>query len=224
VYFLDEMQNLNLKKFFLYLLIASVAASALLGIGVILLGNFGDFEIRILMTTVTVTVTSILGLACGAFLETKRGEIVPLAGIVSAVLSGALWIVIIWANFSEGEFFIKFLASLTLLAVACSHLSLLSLARLDPKFGWSRTAAQISIWSLTAVLLILIWTKTDLDDNWLARLIGVLSIVIAALTVMTPVFHKLSGQKSETEAIDEEIERLKNRLEELEKRRAEASA
>jgi len=73
------VQSLNLKKFFLYLSIGSVALSAVIGIGVILLGNFGEFETKVLLTTMTVTITSILGLACGSYLETGRGKIVPLA-------------------------------------------------------------------------------------------------------------------------------------------------
>jgi hypothetical protein len=57
-------QTLNLKKFFLYLLATSAAFSAIVGIFVILFGNFGEFETEILLTTLAVT--SILDLACGA--------------------------------------------------------------------------------------------------------------------------------------------------------------
>ena len=35
------MENINLRRLFLYLLIASVALSAVIGIGVLLLGDFG---------------------------------------------------------------------------------------------------------------------------------------------------------------------------------------
>ena len=60
------MHPVNSKRAFLYLLVASVALSAIIGIAVLIFGNFGDFEIKVLLTTLTVTVTSILGLACGA--------------------------------------------------------------------------------------------------------------------------------------------------------------
>lgn len=51
----------------------------------------------------------------------------------------------------------------------------------------------------------------------MSRIIGVLSIVIAALTVVTSVFHKLSRAENENEidAVEAEIERLKARLDEL---------
>ena len=76
------MNDFKLRRTFLYLLIGSVAISAAIGIGVMLFGDFGEFEIRVLMTTLTVTMTSILGLACGAYLESGKGHLMPAAGIV----------------------------------------------------------------------------------------------------------------------------------------------
>jgi hypothetical protein len=215
------MPNINLKKFFLYLLIASVALSALIGIGVILLGNFGELETKVLLTTMTVTITSILGLACGAYLETGRGKILPIAGIAFAVVSCALWIFLVWYGTVHQDFFAKTLLSLTLLAASCSHLSLISLARLDKRFLWSNYAVQIAVWMLTAFLLYLIWIEKHFESDFIPRVIGVLSIIIAALTITTPVFHRLSNQSSKAEDIDAEIERLKARIEELEKQKAE---
>ena len=220
------MENLNLKKLFLYTLIGSVAFSAVLGIGVILFGSFGEFETKILLTTLTITVTSILGLACGAYLETGRGKILPLAGIVCAVLSAILWVILIWSNKMGDDTLAKVLMSTTLLAAACSHISLLSMAKLDKKFVWLRQTAQASIWALTGIILLLIWTETDPSDGWVARLMGVLSIVIGALTVVTPILHWLSREtfesKEETvQEIEAEITRLKDELTRLETRREE---
>ena len=48
---------------------------------------------------------------------------------------------------------------------------------------------------------------------------GVLSIVIGALTVVTPVFHKLSSGDSVSE-IDAEIAQLRERIGQLEVKRA----
>ena len=50
---------------------------------------------------------------------------------------------------------------------------------------------------------------------------GVLSIVIAALTIVTPVFHKLSQKETGLAEIDSEIEKLRTRIAELEQKRAE---
>lgn len=213
------MPNLTLKKFFLYLLIASVAVSALLGILVILFGNFGNFETKILLTTFIVTCTSILGLACGAYLETKRGKILPTGGIIFATLSAVLWIYLTWEAGRGEESIFKIALSATLLATSCSLVSLLSIARLDERFAWSRYAAHGSIWILTAILLVLIWSEGDNLPDWLSRAIGILSIIVAALTIVTPVFHWLSRQEKTAADIDAEIARLRARIEELERER-----
>jgi hypothetical protein len=215
------MESLNLKKIFLYLLIGSVAVSALLGIGVILFGNFGDTEAKILLTTLTVTITSILGLACGAFYETGRGRGLPVAGILLAVAAAVLWIIFTWGHFESERFFIKVAFTATLLAAGCSHISLLSIARLEQRFRWSLYAAHFAVWTLTAILLYIIWMEPSSDSDFVTRLIGVLSIVIAAMTIITPVFHWLSQHTPPAEEIDAEIARLRARIEELEKQRAE---
>jgi hypothetical protein len=212
--------EINLKRASLLALIASIAASALVGIGVILFGNFGELETKILLTTLTVSYASILGLACGAYLETRRGKVLPVTGIVMAIASAILWIILVWYGTIREDLFVKSLLSTTLFAVACSHLSLISLARLDKKFLWSRHAAYISVGIMTAILFWLILDMRGSFPEWVSRIIGVLSIVVAALTIITPVFHKLSlGQT--IEEIDEEIARLNARIEELEKQKAE---
>lgn len=213
------MNNLSLKKFSLYLLIASVAFSALVGIGVILFGDFGELATRVLLTALTITVTSIYGLACGAFLETGRGKILPLAGIFFAIVSAVLWIILIWSGTIQEDLFVKPLMSSTLLAAAFSLLSLLSLARLERKFLWSYYAVHAAVGMLVGILLFIIWTEFDPSESWLGRFLGVLAVVVAALTVVTPVFHWLS-RKSEPESIDAEIARLEARIEELEKQKA----
>ena len=210
----------NPRQLFLYVLIASVAVSALIGIGVFLFGDFGYYEVRVMMTTLTVTITSILGLACGAYLESGRGRLLPLAGITFSVASAVMTFLIIWNVSDESQSIIRSTATVTLLALSCSHLSLLSLARLDRRFAWSRILVFVCVGLLSAILLYLIWTEPDAPDDLIIRIIGVLSILVAAITVMTPVFHKLSAGEGEIAGIDAEIEKLKRRITELEERRA----
>lgn len=208
---------MNPKRVFLYILIASVGVSALIGIGVLLFGDFGEFETRVLVTALIVTAVSVMGLACGACIEAGKARFVPLAGIGFAVLSGVLWMLMLWSAFEQSnDFFIHSLMSATVLALACAHISLLSLATLDRRFLWSRAAAHFFIWSLAALLLIIFWTEIDPSQNIVARTMGVMSIVIAALTVMTPVFHYLSSSEKSAEAIEAEIAKLRLKITELE--------
>lgn len=214
---------MNLRKLSLYSLIGSTAVSALIGIGVILFGDFGTLEGQILATTLTITGTSILGLACGAYLELGKGKIMPFAGIAFAVATAICAFLQIWEIVEASANFIKVAGTLLILAISCSHLSLLGLAKLDQRFKWSYQLAFVCIWLLTAIFLFLIWFEPDLDGDFLPRLIGILSILIASATVITPVFHYLSSHETDASAIDAEIEKLKAKIAELEEKRASLS-
>lgn len=214
---------MNLRKFFLYLLIVSVVASALIGIGVILFREFGELETRILLTTFTITVASILGLACGANLELKRGRILPIVGIFFSITGAFLCMVMIWKAESDAITLGKLTLTAVMIATLCAHLSLISMAWLDTRFKWSYYVVMAADFILTAILLIILWFEPESSGDMTARIIGVLSIVIAALTIMTPVFHKLSVKPesgNELENIDAEIATLRGRIEELERRKA----
>lgn len=212
---------MNTRKIFLNSLIASVALSAVIGIVVVVAGSFGEFEVRVLMTTLTVTATSILGLACGACYEAGRGRRLPLAGIVLSVISALALFLIIWNALDDNETYIKTTMTLVIGAIVASHLSLLRLARLDVRFAWTYTFAVVCDALLAAIILYLMWFEPEGESDLVFRTMGVLSILIAAVTVVTPVFHRLSVGEDEVEKIDEEIAALKQRIEELEKRKSE---
>ncbi len=216
------MYSLNIRSLFLKLLIASVAISAAFGIIVILFGDFGSFEVRVLMTTLTVTVTSILGLACGAYIEAGRGNLLPKAGIAFSLVSAAMLMLIIWDVADDSELYIKSTMTFVIGAVVASHLSLLSIARLDGRFRWVIKVAWACDLILGGIILFVMWTEIEPQGDIVSRIMGVLSILIAAATVVTPVFHKLSSGTVRTgETIDEEIARLREQIVFLEAEKAE---
>ena len=217
------MANFDLRRSFLYLLIASVAVSAVFAIAVILFGDFGDFEVRVMMTTLTLTAASILGLACGAAIEAGKARIHPYSGIAAAILSALALFLIIWNVFDDSKVYIKSTMTVVIVAVVCSHLSLLALARLDARFRWSWAAALVLDWALAAIILFLMWFEPEEDSDIVFRVIAVLSILIGAVTVMTPVFHKLSGPDDPRAEIDAELVRLRERIDELERKKADLS-
>ena len=62
-------------------------------------------------------------------------------------------------------------------------------------------------------------TGPILDDRT-GRVIGVLAILVGALTVITPIFHRLSSSEADVAEIDAEMERLRLRISELEAKKA----
>ncbi|MHC4939315.1 MAG: hypothetical protein ACYTHK_10130 [Planctomycetota bacterium] len=205
----------NLKKPFLRALVGSVGLSAVMSIFAILAGDLGWFELRILLTSTTIAVASISGLACGACAAT--GRLLPRAGIAVTVGAALMVIAGVWAE-PDSEAYWKLAVCASVYAVACAHVSLLSTARLQDSHRWLLVAARVVIFA-TATLIggMLVF---EADGEGLFRLLGVGAVVAAALTVLIPILHRLSPAR-----IDAEIARLRERLARLEeqKRRNERS-
>ena len=180
---------MNPKRIALWFLIASVALSAAVGIIALLSGTFGRIQAQIILTTLTISAASICALACGALWESGRARIFPVAGIVLAIISACLFINGIWFE-SQSEEFWKFSASVGILATATAHACLLFLATLAARFAWARIAAIASVYLLAIQFIYLIYGTPKADAFF--RIVGVTGIVAASLTILIPVFHRLS--------------------------------
>jgi len=181
------------KRIALWFLIASVGASALLGIIIVLAGTFSEIEVRIVITTLTISAMSICALAAGALWEKGQKKVLSMTGIVLAILAAFLILFGIWTK-TNGEEFWKFSASVGLVAVATAHACLLALASLSRSFAWARVAAFVAVYALAIEIIYVIYQQPRGDT--MARIIGATSIVVAALTIVTPVFHRLSRKES----------------------------
>lgn len=177
------------KKIALWFLICSVAISAILGIIIVLAGTFSDLQIRIILTTLTISAASICALASGALWEKRRERFLSLSGAILAVLAAVLVVAGIWTEADNDEFW-KFAASVSLLAVATAHVCLLALASLARRFAWTRLAALVAVYSLAGLFIYIIYFTPKGDTG--VRIIGATSIIVAALTILTPIFHRLS--------------------------------
>jgi len=229
------VENFNIKKFFLYLLTCSIALSALMGIWAIISGEFGELQSRILGTTTTIVGTSVLGMACGAYLENLRTKnspayFIPTAGIFLAVLSAVIILWMIWGNDDLSERFLFEILGVSLMfAFSFAQLSLLSLARLAARFRWAMIAAYLSILTLAATVSAIILFSQGEENFFIRRFTGVLLVVDAAVTVMIPIFHRLSrtefvdDETPSTDDIDAEIANLKAQISRLEKQKEHVS-
>ena len=177
------------KKIALWLLIASVGASAILGIVLVLAGSFSDLQVRIILTTLTISAASICALASGALWESRRKIFLSLPGAILALLAAVLLIVGIWTEARSDRFW-KFSVSVSLLAVATAHACLLAMAKLARRFAWTRIVAFVAVYFLAGLFIFVIY-YTPKGDNFV-RIIGATAIIVAALTILTPLFHRLS--------------------------------
>jgi len=212
----------TLRRLFLYVHIAAVACSAFIGIGQILTGNDDDF--RVLLTAVVIALASICGLACGAAWESKRARVFPLGGMALTLIGAVCLLLMIWVPrpLHSPEWFLKTTAIVCIYAVALSHISLLCIARLAPRYTWARLVAIIAILAVATSVSAMVIAENA--DEWVLRWIAVAAIIDAAMSVLIPIFHLLSRKEvcrmlpdatPSPAEIDEEITRLEQRLAEL---------
>jgi mannose-6-phosphate isomerase-like protein (cupin superfamily) len=154
------------------------------------------------MSSLTISAASILALSAGAALGRGKRSL-ALSGIAVTVLAALLILATLWFEFGNHNF-LRTVASVGTLAVALSHSSLLALARLARRYEWIRFAAYGAVAALTAVLIVLYWT--EFNEQWFFRLMGILSICVTVLTVLVPIFHRLSiGELRATGARPEKV-------------------
>jgi hypothetical protein len=177
------------KRIALWVLIASVGASAILGIVLVLAGSFTDLQIRIILTTLTISAASICALACGVLWESRRTMFLPLPGAILAIAAALLVIAGIWSETNSSEYW-KFSVSVSLLAVATAHSCLLAMAKLAQRFAWTRIVVFGAIYFLAGFWIYIIYYTPEGDTG--LRIIGATSIIVAALSILTPIFHRLS--------------------------------
>jgi hypothetical protein len=220
----------SLRRLFLYTFIVAISLSAVVGIGQLLTGYDRDF--RVLLTAFNVAMSSVLSLACGAALEARRGRIIPIAGIVLTLASGGMILFMTWATpRGDAEWYFKTMGTCSIFAIALSHISLLSIAQLAPRYNWALPLAKISILGVASIVTFAIYFGERLFHTAnLWRWIAVAAIIDAATSVLIPIFHLLSRSElrahaapaaANTQAIDDEITRLESRLAELRRLRAE---
>ena len=132
-------------------LVGSIALSALTGIYVLVFGSDGDVEGRVLFTALSISVLSILVMACGAALERRRLRLLPHVGTASAVAGFVLFMVVIW-ELGSHRVWVQCALSLVLASAAVALACLLSLAALAPRFRWVRALGFLSDAALTTML------------------------------------------------------------------------
>ena len=181
------------KRLLLYAFLATLAALAGIGIFVLLLGQFGVIEFRILSTTSVIGAASIIALAALAAIDGARNRRMAQVAIVAIALALLLSLLLIWElapPWPYAEFVERPAAAAWVIGVALPHAALLRRARLPRDHEWVRGATLCSNGALASLLLLVI--VFDVSDELVGRLIGVAALLVVCGTVAVPVLHYMS--------------------------------
>ncbi|WMX12382.1 hypothetical protein [Aureispira sp. CCB-E] len=188
------MENLDFKKYFLRTLVIALSVSALIGIFIFLIGNFGETEFRLLLTTLTISGYSLTGL-CSATNQ-KKPDLRPfsIVGMLISVIGFVVTLGAIWEIIDFNDIW-KTMVVFIILSVAIAHISLLLL--ISPKTDNVRYSLIATIVFVSTVALMLIkYTMTEFEESeFYFRLLGVFSILDVLGTIATPILNKITEKK-----------------------------
>lgn len=177
-----------LKRIALITALAAVGVAAVLGIVALLGAGFGDTQLKILTTSLLVTASAVVALACAMAREAGRLGRLPHVGIAASVAGFAMMIVGLWTEPGADPYW-KSAVTLLVASLAIAHAGLLDLARLPRP--WPVRTAQILTGLAGLLIVVALWAEIDNEAYW--RSAGVVMVLFAAGTVAVPILHRMAG-------------------------------
>lgn len=187
----EQLRWRTATRWALISLLSSLVVSALIGIVIILKGDFGDTEGKLLGTTITLGLFTVL--AIPGTIQLGRGRYYALAvtAIIASILAFFLMVSAIWSDGPfESEFLNKVMVTFAVIAFASNHVALLLLAT-----STAQTIRLISIATFTLIgvisstLIISMWTE-EMPEA-LGRLLAVFAILDVLGSLAVPMLSKL---------------------------------
>ncbi len=177
------------RKLALTIFFASVVINAVLGIIALFVGEFGDVQGKILITSLSISAASVLSLAM--FPARERGLLapVPTIGIGLSIIGFGLLVVLTWTEF-RNDGLGKSAATFLIFAGSAGYVSLISLAVIHAKFINIVRTAYVLVAILAVMIAGAIWGEPE--DKNLLRVMGTMAIVLTAATITIPVLHRLN--------------------------------
>lgn len=193
------------KRIFLIAFLSSIVACGALGVYCLTIGTFGRIEGAVLGSTAAFGGAAILAFVSAIPWEQRRWHPIGPAGVASASMALVFTLYPIWADiirppqYPWSFRYWQWCGASWVMAVAVSHMGLLSLARLHRRYVWTRTATIVLICVLAVALALSILDLIEFSGE-VARILGAVGIGVVCGTIATPVLHRmstLSGRESQ---------------------------
>lgn len=188
------------KRVFLVALVASLVASGILAIGILLFAEFDETAGRILATTGLIGGFSLLALPAGALLD--RGIARRLAW-TTVVLAGAglvVTAVLVWTG-DDADSGWKVALTIVLAAAACSQTAAGVSRRpeTDPaSVATLHVAATVGAFTVAAMGSAAAWA--EIDHTTYFRLLGALVVADLLAVLLQPALRRMAGETERAEA------------------------
>ena len=188
-------QGTNPTKIAFVGIVCSLFISAAVGIFVILIGDFDETEIKILLTAGSLAGLSILALPSLFHLERNQYITIARVGILTAIVGFLAVQLVIWSEGDiGGEFFWKTVVTIGVLAFSTNHVLSLFMARVEKSIiAASRWVTVVAIATVAIFILYVIWMDEVPEQT--IRIFASVVVLDALGTIAFPIIVRLSKIK-----------------------------
>lgn len=180
------------RRLLLGAVVVSLVATAAIAIGTLLVGDFGETEGRVLLTTASVSLYSLLSLAPGVLLEQGRLRPLALAGLGLSGLAFLLALSVIWLHWGDPpEWSWKAYLVVTAAALAATQASGVESRRRERDPVWvSRLAPLSHLTAAVVATLVAIAVLGEVEEEAYYRALGALVVGNLLLVALQPVLRR----------------------------------
>jgi peptidoglycan/LPS O-acetylase OafA/YrhL len=173
-------------------IVASLCLTAAAAIVALVSGDFGDTQLRVILTTTAVSLYGLLALPAGVLLDRERMRVLAYAVIALSVLGFVLFMNIVWIEWDDsGEVAWK---STLVVSVAAGALAQIAASqsrrRADdsPAIEWLTLASSGAALLLAAMVSIA--ALAEIDDAGYYRALGAVAVLDVLLLILPPVLRR----------------------------------
>lgn len=182
----------SLRKASLYAVIVFLSLSALLAVVSLLTGEFGEVQMKIILTTLTISAASVCGMACLAFVEKRGAAALGGVGVMCAVIAASMGIFAFWNSSSVSTEYAKVTLTFVVASVAIAHMLLLHIPNLPAGWRWNQYALVLFDLILAGQVVFAMWDETSSSGFY--RLMGVITVFVVFFTLIIPIGSRLTGR------------------------------
>jgi hypothetical protein len=171
---------MGVRKVVLRALIISISLGALLGIFAILGGHIGTTALKVMATSFSIAITSVLVLPSLAAWQLPVAYVWSRAGVCASLVALAMFNLGIWVE-HDGDSYWQLTLTAIVIGTAGAHGALLSLARLAPRHHVVRVIALTNLVLLAVATCTAIWSHRPGEGTF--KLLAILAILDVAFTL-----------------------------------------
>lgn len=181
----------RLRQASLYAVVLFLSLSALVAVVSLLTGQFGEVQVKIILTTLTISAASVCGMACLAFVEKHGRAALGGVGVICAVIAALMSILGIWRISDVSTEYWKITLTFVVASVAIAHMLLLHVPALPAGWRWNQHALILFDLTLAAQVVFAMWDETSSSGFY--RFMGVITVFVVLFTLIIPIGSRLTG-------------------------------